>query len=94
METIVLEVTMPRDLFEILGYSRTRAEEAIKEFSVLGLYREQRLSAGKAAELLGINKGEFIRLMARRGIPYFDYTEEELGLFCGRVETGRGKSDP
>jgi len=78
METMVLEVTMPKDLFAMLGFSKSRAEEAIREFSVLGLYLEQRISAGKAAELLGVSKGEFVRLMARRGIPYFDYTDEQL----------------
>jgi predicted HTH domain antitoxin len=78
METMVLEVTMSRELFSMLGFSRTEAEEAVKEFSVLGLYLEHRISSGKAAELMGIRKPEFARLLARRGIPYFDYTPEEL----------------
>jgi predicted HTH domain antitoxin len=78
METMVLEVTMPKDLFAMLGFSKSKVEEAVREFSVLGLYLEQRISAGKAAELLGIRKREFIRLITRRGIPYFDYTDEEL----------------
>jgi predicted HTH domain antitoxin len=58
--------------------SKARAVEAIKEFSVLGLYLERRISSGKAAELLDMRKREFIRLLARKGIPYFDYTDEEL----------------
>jgi predicted HTH domain antitoxin len=78
METMTLEIAVPRDLFAMLGFSRYKAVEAIKEFSVLGLYQERRISCGKAAELMGIRKGEFIRLLARKGMPYFDYTEEEL----------------
>jgi predicted HTH domain antitoxin len=78
METMVVEVTLSKDLFAMLGYSKSRAEEAIKEFSVLGLYLEQRISVGKAAELLGVRKREFVRLLSRRGIPYLDYTDEEL----------------
>ncbi len=78
METMVLEVAIPKDLFSILGFSRDRAAEAIKEYSVLGLYLEQTISAGKAAELMGLGKREFVRLLARKGIPYFDYTVEEL----------------
>jgi len=78
METMVLEVAIPKDLFSMLGFSRDSAVEAIKEFSVLGLYLEQRISAGKAAELVGLRKREFVRLLARKGIPYFDYTDEEL----------------
>lgn len=78
METMTLEIALPRDLLSMLGFSKVRATEAIKEFSVLGLYLERRISSGKAAELLGMRKREFIRLLARKAIPYFDYTGEEL----------------
>jgi hypothetical protein len=30
--------------------------------------------------LMGIRKREFIRLLARKGIPYFDYTDEEMSI--------------
>ena len=78
VETMVVEVTLSKDLFSRLGFSKGEAEEAIREFSVLGLYLEHKISAGKAAELLGIRKRGFIRLLARKGIPYFDYSDEEL----------------
>ena len=79
MDTMVLEVAISKDLFSMLGFSREGAVEAMKEFSVLGLYLEQRISAGKAAELMGLGKREFVRLLARKGVPYFDYTDKELG---------------
>ncbi len=78
METMTLEVAVPKDLFAALGLSRPQAAEQLKEFTVLGLYRERRISAGKAAELLGLNLGEFVRLLARKEVPYFDYSTEEL----------------
>lgn len=78
VETMVLEVTLPKDLYSKLGFSKWEAEEAIIEFSVLGLYLEHKISAGKAAELLGIRKREFLRVMARKGISYLDYSDEEL----------------
>ena len=43
-------------------------------------------SSGKAAELLGMTKREFIRLLARKGIPYFDYSPEELAEEFETVE--------
>lgn len=78
METMVLKVAIPKDMFSMLGFSQSEAAEAVKEFSVLGLYLEHKVSAGKAAELLDIQKREFVRLLARRGVPYLDYSEEEL----------------
>ena len=87
MDTLTLEVTFPNDLFALLGYSKPHAAEAVREFSVLGLYQERRISTGKAAELLGIGKREFARLLARKGIAYFDYSHEELAdeLQIGRA---------
>ena len=78
METLVLKVPIPKDMFSMLGFSQSEAAEAVKEFSVLGLYLDRKISAGKAAELLDIQKREFVRLLARRGVPYLDYSEEEL----------------
>ena len=86
MEMMVLEVTVPKDLYAALGFSRTQAAEQLKEFSVLGLYQERRISAGKAAEMLDLHKAEFIRLLARAGIPYFDYTADELTDEFGAVD--------
>lgn len=77
-ETMVLEVALSKDLFSMLGFSKAEAVESLKEFSVLGLYLERRISAGKAADLMGIRKREFVRLLARKGVPYFGYTSEEL----------------
>ena len=78
METMVVQMNISKDLFSILGQSRSIAEEAIQEFSTLCLYLERRISAGKAAELMGIGQREFVRLLARKGIPYFDYAEDAL----------------
>jgi len=78
IETLTLEVTLPKDLLALLGRSRPRAAEAVREFSVLGLYQERRISADKASELLGMDKREFVRLLARKEIAYFDYSDQEL----------------
>jgi len=78
METMVLEVPLSKDLFSMLGFSKAEAVESLMEFLVLGLYLEHKISAGKAADLMGITKRVFIRLLARKGIPYLDYTAEEL----------------
>ena len=71
-------VAIPKELFLMLGHTRAEVVEALKVFSVLGLYQEHKISAGKAAELLGMGKREFIRLLARRGVAYFDYSDEEM----------------
>ena len=50
----------------------------IKEAAVLELYREGKISSGKAAEILGMDRFEFIRYAGKKGIPYIRMTSEEL----------------
>lgn len=78
MDTITLEVPMPKEMFLTLGLSEGEAVETMKRSFVIEQYKRERISSGKAAELLGMRKLDFIRLLAEQGIPYFDYTDEEL----------------
>ncbi|MGA9351569.1 MAG: UPF0175 family protein [Anaerolineae bacterium] len=78
MDEIVLEVPLPKELVSILGFAQAQTVQTIQELLVIGLYQEGRFSSGKAAELLGMTKREFIRLLARKGIPYLGYSLEEL----------------
>lgn len=88
---MTLEVPISSDLLLALGSSPARAVEQVKEFSVLGLYHERRVSAGKAAELLGLTKAEFVRLLAHKGHPYLNYTAEEVAGEFEAVETWERK---
>jgi predicted HTH domain antitoxin len=72
----VLPINLPREFLALLG-TEPQASETAKEFIVLGLYQEGRISGGKAAELLGLNKRGFVALLARKGIDYFRQTLDE-----------------
>ncbi len=52
-------------------------ETSVKECVVFELYRRSLLSSGKAAELLGMERLEFIRYTGRLGIPYLRMTKDE-----------------
>ena len=52
-------------------------ETSVKECVVFELYRRSLLSSGKAAELLGMERLEFIRYTGRLGIPYLRMTQDE-----------------
>ncbi len=50
----------------------------MQEWVVLELYRDGSVSAGKAAELLGISKPYFLNFLSQRNIPYLDWDADEL----------------
>jgi predicted HTH domain antitoxin len=70
------QISLPKDVWALLG-TRDQAVETIKEYTILGLFQEGRISGGKAAELLGLTQSGFGSLLARKGLNYFRLTPEE-----------------
>ncbi len=84
MSTITLSLKLPQELIPILEANEAELEGRILELIVLELVRQQRISTGKAAELLGISKWEFVQLLGQNKIPYFTESSKEL---VAQVET-------
>ena len=59
-------------------YCEAMAEEQMTEDEVLASFKGGKISAGKAAQLLGVTKVEFLELLAARGIAYIDYEPTEI----------------
>jgi predicted HTH domain antitoxin len=74
--TTTLQLEFSTDLAALLG-AQSQAIEIAKEYIILGLYQENRISGGKAAELLGLTRRGFVSLLARKGIDYFRLTPDE-----------------
>ena len=75
MSTISLD--LEEDVVALLRQSNQPVERAAREFIVLELYRRGAISSGKAAQLLGMSRVEFIQHASRLGIPYYAMTEDE-----------------
>ncbi len=73
-----ITVELERELLELLHPIQGRVEDKLKEYLVLELYRRHEISSGRAAELLGMARIEFIRYASRLGIPYIDMDAQEL----------------
>ncbi|MBM4046904.1 MAG: UPF0175 family protein [Planctomycetes bacterium] len=76
MSTVTVE--LESELTDLLHPVQGRVEDKLKEYLILELYRRREVSSGRAAELLGMHRLEFIRYASRLGIPYVDLDEQEL----------------
>lgn len=70
-------IRVPNSLLQY-GYTQEKVQRRMLEWMILSLYQEERISSGKAAHLLGINRLEFIQLLQDKGFAYIDYSEAEL----------------
>jgi predicted HTH domain antitoxin len=70
-------VTLDDELAALLEQTQQPLERATREAVVLDLYRRRILSSGKAAELLGMPRFDFVWYGSDLGIPYFRMTKEE-----------------
>jgi predicted HTH domain antitoxin len=66
---------LPEELFALAKLSGTPSRSA-SQFITLELFRERRVSAGKAAELAGVSLDEFLEFAARREVP-MHYAQED-----------------
>ncbi len=73
-----IQLFFPSDVLELLSTTYQDNAEIIKEAAVLEFYREGKISSGKAAEILGMERFEFIRYAGRKGIPFIRISPEEL----------------
>ena len=77
MQTVTLEVTLPKEMLSF-GMDKDDVNREVNKWLAFSLFRDDRISSGKAASLLGITRRDFLELLDREGIAYLDYSEEEM----------------
>ena len=75
MSQILIPLTS--DVADLFGDTPEQIERHVSEVLVLDLYRRHVISAGRGAEILGMERFAFIRWAGSLGIPYFDTTPED-----------------
>lgn len=75
MTTISVELN--DELVALLRQHNEPASKAAREIIILEFFRRGVISSGKAAELLGISRWEFIARANQLRIPFFDMTQDE-----------------
>jgi predicted HTH domain antitoxin len=73
-----VEVELPEELWKLAGISAKRANAQFREMLVMELLRRGKLSQGKAAELLGIDRWQLVDVMAAYDVPTTVLTKADL----------------
>ncbi|SLM30429.1 conserved hypothetical protein [Desulfamplus magnetovallimortis] len=80
MQERTVDISFPIKENILLSIKGTKDEftNEVKYLSALYFYRKGRLSLGKAAELAGYTKIDFIEKLQKEKEHIFDYNEEEI----------------
>ena len=71
-------VTLDWRTIPLVAKRRQDVPSKLRELAVIELFREGRLSSGKAADILGMERMAFFTLLHHLGVPFFEQDAEEL----------------
>ncbi len=82
MKTVQAVIDISQDLYLSLscfGLTREKIVSESRKLLALKYFQEKLLSVGKAAELSGLSKWDFIEYLSDNNIPVIDYDDDEIG---------------
>lgn len=85
-KTINISFPIKENILLSLKETKEQFTQDLLYLSALMLYRKKRLSLGKAAELAGYGKLDFIERLKIDNEPIFDYSEQELDEIFADVQ--------
>ena len=78
MQPYEVKIKVPHEVLLNLHKSPGEAAEDIRRQAAIRYYKKRALSLGKAADLAGMSRFEFIDYLRFNDEPVFQYTDEEL----------------
>lgn len=96
MSTVVVEMELPMELYQSLraiGLDRPELSRRARFDLAVELFAEGRLALGIAAQLADVSTADFVAHVASRGVPAFEYSEEDLAVDLRTVRRLEGKPE-
>ena len=78
MQNIAMQLDIPEDILLALNESGDEFISQMKLYTAMQLYKEHKLSLGKASELSGLSRENFVETLAEHDIPLINYEIEDL----------------
>ncbi|MGE0683402.1 MAG: UPF0175 family protein [Candidatus Binatia bacterium] len=80
---------IPDDLLLTLREQPAELSQEMRLVTAIHFLREKRLSLGQAARFAGVNRLDFLDILASRGVPAFDLSAEDAA-----AEIAAAQRDP
>jgi len=86
MATASVRIEIPEEILYALNENITEFTLQMRLFTALQLFKKHKLSLGKASNLAGMDKDQFMLELDRNEIPLIDYNPDELKEELARFE--------
>ena len=90
METITLNVPVPKELIQITELSEQKIIERLVKLLALDMYKKNVISLGKACEICSLSKWDFFDLNKELGMP-LNYDESDLESDLAQINRSLNK---
>lgn len=78
MRTLNINIPVSEEVLFVLKKDEKSLQEEARKILALQFFKERKLSLGKAAELAGMDKDDFVILLGKNQIDIYQYTAREL----------------
>jgi len=78
MKMTTLKLTVPEEILYTLNETKNDFIVKMKLYAAMELYKTQKLSMGKASELAGMNKTDFMFELGKHEIPVINYDVDDF----------------
>jgi predicted HTH domain antitoxin len=79
MKTEELKIKYPTGFEQAVHMTKEEMEQHIRLMAALKMFELGKITSGKAAELAGMSRAEFLEACGRYRISVFNYPDEEIG---------------
>ncbi len=86
MDTHTISIDFPSDILLVLNETEAELKIRIKTTLAMRLYKLQKLTIGKAAELSGLSRFDFETLLSENEIPISNLTFDDVLEDCKKLK--------
>jgi predicted HTH domain antitoxin len=80
MNSEMISFEVSQDILTALKVNAADLLETMRLLTAIAYFQEKKLSLGKAAELAGMKRLDFMDILSQKGIVIFDYDESDLNI--------------
>ncbi|MBQ3645613.1 MAG: UPF0175 family protein [Synergistaceae bacterium] len=78
METVTIQISVPKNMVPFIINDEHDQNFERNAMILYGMIQMQKISHGRAAEILGVKKWDLIEFYNSKGLPYLNQTKEDL----------------